>query len=134
MVQLKDEKHSILIVDDDRSYRSILSNVFARSDYRVSTAEDGQAALQLMESLPYDLVITDLQMPNVDGVALIQTLQNRFPQTRVIVMSAYADEDRYRSFLSNLSCRCLPKPFRRLDVLEMASQMLQDGPANAVEE
>ncbi len=126
MVRLT-EKPSILIVDDDRSYRSILKTVFSDGYYSVSTAEDGQAALQRMKAKPVDLVITDLQMPNLDGVSLIQEVKRFYPETGVIVMSAYSDEERYRTFVSHESLPCLPKPFRRAEILDMASGLLDES-------
>ncbi|MDP8244958.1 MAG: response regulator [Candidatus Hinthialibacter antarcticus] len=124
MVNLTD-KHSVLIVDDDRSYRSILQTIFADGSYTVSLAEDGKDALEQLQISPVDLVITDLQMPNLDGVSLIQEVKRYYPATAVIVMSAYTDEERYRTFLSHGSCPYLPKPFRRADVLDMACELLQ---------
>lgn len=129
MVKLND-KHSVLIVDDDQSYRSILQAVFSDGSYTVSTAEDGRDALQRLKTNPVDLVITDLQMPDVDGVSLIQEMKRYYPTTMVIVMSAFADEERYRSFLSDQPIRCLPKPFRRTEVLEMANELLQKARIN----
>lgn len=129
MVQLND-KHTILIVDDDQSYRSILQTIFSDSSYSVSTAENGKDALDLLQSNPVDLVITDLQMPNLDGVSLIQEVKRRYPTTLFIVMSAFAEEERYHSFLSNQLIRCLPKPFRRTDVLDLANELLQHPSMN----
>lgn len=130
MVQLND-RHTILIVDDDQSYRSILQAVFSDgSSYSVSTAEDGRDALQRLQTNPVDLVITDLQMPNLDGVSLIQEVKRRYPSTLFIVMSAFADEERYHSFLSNQPIRCLPKPFRRSEVLDLAKELLHQPSMN----
>ncbi|MBZ0258836.1 response regulator [bacterium] len=129
MVQLN-EKHTILIVDDDQSYRSILQTVFSDGSYSVSTAEDGRDALQRLQINPVDLVITDLQMPNLDGVSLIQEVKRRYPSTLFIVMSAFADEERYHSFLANQPIRCLPKPFRRTEVLDLAKELLHHPSVN----
>lgn len=123
-------KHSVLIVDDDPSYRSILQTIFSDGSYTVSIAIDGRDALQQLQVDPVDLLITDLQMPNVDGVSLVQEVKRHYPATVVIAMSAYTDEERYRTFLSNQPCPYLPKPFRRAEVLEMASALLQQSRAS----
>lgn len=132
MVKL-DDSYSILIVDDDKSYRSILSAVFSDGSYTVSTAEDGQDALNILERNPFDLIITDLQMPKVDGLSLIQAVKSRFPDTRVLVMSAYSDNDQYKTFLNRNNCPCLAKPFRRTEVLNMANSLLTPSLSDRLE-
>lgn len=121
-------KPSILIVDDDRSYRNLLRSAFPGSAYNVSTAEDGNHALQLLETQQqgYDLVITDLQMPNLDGMSLIEVMKSRFPSVPVIVMSAFMEDERYNRLSANERFRCLPKPFRLAEILQVADSLLHE--------
>lgn len=81
---------SILIVEDDADAREILLLVLAEYGFKVTEAEDGRAALKLTESMRPDLVITDIHMPNLDGVGLIKALRKR-PEMRdvpILIFSA----------------------------------------------
>lgn len=130
MARLKPNRRAILIVDDDSSYRSLLSTIFTGSAFEVSTAEDGQDALRILDTgEDYDLIITDLQMPNVDGVSLIEALQDRRPTIPIIVMSAFLEDERYQNMKPSRELSCLMKPFRLAEVLTMARSLLKDSPS-----
>ena len=62
-------KGTILVVDDERSIRVGLNGLLAKEGYEVTTAESGGEALQILNGQPFDLVLTDLRMPGLDGVA-----------------------------------------------------------------
>jgi CheY-like chemotaxis protein len=79
----------ILIVEDDAPSRELLQEMLAAQGFRVQTARDGQEALACLAD-PADLVLTDLQMPRLDGIGLLKTLKARGVPSTVIVMSAYA--------------------------------------------
>ena len=81
-------KHLILIVDDEPGQRQLLRAALER-DYQVVAAADGTEATQLMESRAFDLVITDQQMPGMDGIELIRWTREHAPETPVIVLTAY---------------------------------------------
>lgn len=126
------DSFSILIVDDDRSFRSILKTIFSTDRFSVATAEDGGSALQLIEKQRYDLVITDLQMPEVDGVSLSRILQNRYPNTQIILMTGLTDDERYKQFIESTKLKCLEKPFRRKEVLSIANRLLETQNINSI--
>ena len=69
----------ILIVDDEESIRSILSRYLGMKGYEVVTAKDGMSALDQLKEDPYDLVLTDLKMPNLDGRELLKLMSEQFP-------------------------------------------------------
>lgn len=81
----------ILVVDDDRELRQLLTNFLARHGYRVDAAADGRAMLQLMEVSRFDLVVLDLMLPGEDGLALCRRLRaaSNLP---VIMLTALAEE------------------------------------------
>ena len=66
-------KHKVLVVDDDRAIRMLLTDVLTRAGYEISTAKDGRDALKHFELHKPDLIITDLKMPFVDGYELCRT-------------------------------------------------------------
>ena len=118
-------KFSILIVDDDRSFRSAVQTCFPANEYAVATASDGRDALDRIEAGRFDLVITDLQMPRMDGLTLIEFLCRRFPAMPLIVMTACTEKESYRRFLQNNSVNCLAKPFRKEALLSLAEKLLE---------
>jgi len=82
----------ILVVDDEESMCQYLSILLEKEGYRVTTAKAGSEALRLMEEAPYDAVMTDIQMPKMDGIQLLKGIKGIDPNTPVIIMTAYASE------------------------------------------
>ena len=83
---------NILIVDDDESVRFILQTALEKMlKFAVSTAEDGIAGINAMQNREIDLVITDLNMPRMDGFELIREIRSHFPKVRIIVISGCDD-------------------------------------------
>jgi DNA-binding NtrC family response regulator len=78
---------SILVVDDDDGVRRFLSKALIRLGYEVETASDGELAIQHLKRRSYDLVITDLKMPDLDGRDLLATIQEAGVDTDVLMMS-----------------------------------------------
>jgi DNA-binding NtrC family response regulator len=84
------KKRRILIVDDELSVRKSLQEWFLEDGFDVEIAEDGHAALRIMDSGPFDLFIVDLKMPGMDGVTLQRRIQESDSQATVIILTAYA--------------------------------------------
>ena len=78
---------SILIIDDEEDIRDALQMVLQRAGYDVMVAANGSEAIELQRSEPADLIITDIIMPEKDGVTTIKEIRNEFPGTRVIAIS-----------------------------------------------
>lgn len=79
----------ILVVDDDESLRRVTQVRLQKAGYEVATAEGGGEALQLLQRIPIDLVITDLNMPGINGVALLQRVKAEYPEKIVVLVTAY---------------------------------------------
>jgi two-component system response regulator PilR (NtrC family) len=80
----------ILVVDDDRGMQDVLDIMLSRAGYQVATADDGAAALEIIRKKKFDLVITDLKMPRVDGIDLLKGVKETAPDTAVILLTAFA--------------------------------------------
>ena len=80
---------SILVVDDKDAMRNMLVDTLMEEGHRVDAAEDGAKALDLVRNKSYDLVLTDLKMPNIDGLALLTNIKDIDGDTAVIVMTAF---------------------------------------------
>ena len=82
---------SILSVDDDPNVLAALSRVFRAQGYRVLTAPSGHAGLQILESEPVELVISDMRMPEMDGAKFLEQVRARWPDTIRLLLTGYAD-------------------------------------------
>jgi two-component system, NtrC family, response regulator PilR len=80
----------ILIVDDDQGMREFLEIMLTREGYKVSTANDAGKALTRCQREQFDLIITDLKMPKMDGISFLRKVKDIAPETMVILITAYA--------------------------------------------
>jgi two-component system nitrogen regulation response regulator NtrX len=111
----------ILIVDDEASIRKSLVDVLSFEDYELAVAKDAEDALQQLEVSTFDLVISDIKMPKMDGIELLGAIRAKWPKLLVILMSGHEND---ASKLKTLGAYdFLPKPLdlmHLLDVLETA--------------
>jgi two-component system response regulator PilR (NtrC family) len=80
----------ILVVDDDKGIQDVLEIMLTRAGYQVATADDGASALEFIRKKKFDLVITDLKMPRMDGIDLLKGIKETVPGTAVILLTAFA--------------------------------------------
>jgi len=85
------ETARVLVVDDERAAREGLKKLLEQDGFRVETAESGRHALEVADELSPDVVVTDLKMPEMDGIQLLQALGDRDPDIPVIVVTAFGD-------------------------------------------
>lgn len=111
------KKGRILIVDDEESIRSILSKYLAMLGYFIDTAEDGIKALKKLEEYDYDLVLTDLKMPNLDGRELLRQMADRFPQLPKIVLTGLGTNEDIILAQKSGAYDFLTKPIMDFDIL-----------------
>lgn len=81
---------AVLIIDDDNGVRRMMRLALTKAGHAVMEASDGAAGLALFRRQPADLVITDLYMPNQDGIETIQQLREEFPSSRILAISGGA--------------------------------------------
>lgn len=82
-------KKRILVVDDEPNLRRVLQAALEKAGYSVEIAEDAPHALRVLEESPADLVLTDATMPGMDGLALTREVRTRWPETQVVMMTAF---------------------------------------------
>ena len=80
---------TILIVDDEKNYPLILSAVLQEEGYETLTANSGQEALEILAHSDVDLVLTDMKMPKMDGIELLERVKENDPELPIIMMTAY---------------------------------------------
>ena len=87
------ESKKILIVDDESEMRVALETTLKREKFQLICAEDGKQALEKMEDDDFDLILTDVRMPKVNGLELLRAVKERSPKTQVVMMTAYGTID-----------------------------------------
>ncbi|WP_027187775.1 response regulator [Desulfovibrio cuneatus] len=83
--------NSLLLVDDEAGIRTVLGLLLQDMGYAVTLAESGEAALAMLGAVNPDIVITDIKMPGMDGLALLQAIKQTLPQTEVIMLTGHGD-------------------------------------------
>ena len=116
---------TILVVDDEPAIRQLVATVLGEDGFRVAEAADGAEALQTLAQEPIDAVISDGQMPRVDGPTLIRTLRRRGSPIPVVLMSARGVTSDQPQVL------VLPKPFRLERVRQLVRAALTRRPSGA---
>jgi signal transduction histidine kinase/DNA-binding response OmpR family regulator/GAF domain-containing protein len=115
----------ILVVDDEPQILSLVSRFLERSGYDVQTAAGGARALERLRSTPFALVLSDLKMPNVDGLGILQEVQARYPDTIFILMTAYGTIDSAVSVLRQGAYDYLTKPLDLEDLRSTVARALE---------
>lgn len=80
----------ILIIEDEETLRASLKRVFLRDGYEVETADNAELALEILDKSIYDIVITDIILPGINGIELLKKIKEKFPEQIVIIITAYA--------------------------------------------
>ncbi len=121
----------ILIIDDEPQIRSMLKLMLERDGYEVVEAPDGVEGIRVYRQNPADLIITDLIMPNKDGIGMIIDLKKEFPEVKIIAMSGGGlnKPDGYLKGAKKLGASCtLTKPIDREEMLRVVAAILKNTP------
>jgi excisionase family DNA binding protein len=119
-----DARPRVLVVDDEASIRDLLAKTLALAEYDVDLAPDGRTALERLRIIPYDLLITDLKMPGVDGLTVIREARRLKADLPVIIITGYSTEASAIDALNLGVSGYLTKPFRVPMVLAKAAKAL----------
>ncbi len=114
----------VLVVDDEASIRDLLSKTLALADYDVDVAPDGQVALERMRLFSYDLLITDLKMPGMDGLTVIHEARRLHASLPVIIITGFSTEASAIEAANLGVSGYLTKPFKVPKVLSVAARAL----------
>jgi excisionase family DNA binding protein len=114
----------ILVVDDEEGIRDLLAKTLQLAEYDVDLAEDGRSALERLQLMPYDLLITDLRMPGVDGLTVIREARRLKTDLPVIIITGYSTEATAIEAIDLGVQGYLTKPFRVPRVLNAAAKAL----------
>lgn len=120
------EHPSILVVDDELLIRDLLYDFFSGQGWNISVAENGEKALEIMKSKQVDLVLTDLKMPEMDGLQLTDELKRNHPNIPVVVMTGYPSVDTAVTALRQRVHDYVVKPFNINQLFKTIDSALKD--------
>ena len=118
------DRPRILIVDDEEAVRDLLAKTLTMADYEAETAADGPAALDRLRAAEYDLLITDLKMPGMDGLSVIREARRIRPDLAVIIITGYSTEASAIEAINLGVAGYLTKPFRLPRILATTARAL----------
>ena len=124
------EQKRILIVDDDPDVHNLLKVALREDDREIVSAFDGLEGLELVTQEPWDLVITDVIMPGMDGMALLEQIHQLRPATRVVVMTVANTAENIVAAIRDHAFTWFGKPFTMEAVREMVERALTSHPAD----
>jgi YesN/AraC family two-component response regulator len=120
---------SILIIDDELQIRVMMRRILEKVGYEVYEASDGKEGIRLFRNKPTDLVITDIIMPEKEGLETILDLRHDFPKIKIIAISG-GGKTGLPNFLPAAkkfgAIRTLPKPFGKDDLLKLVKEVLNE--------
>ena len=114
----------MLVVDDEAGIRDLLTKVLALAEYDVDAVPDGRTAVAKLRAAKYDLLITDLKMPGMDGLTLIREARQLSPTLPVVVITAYSSEASAIEAIDLGVLGYLTKPFRIARILATVAKAL----------
>lgn len=117
---------SILIVDDSESVRALLAHTVSNAGHTVTMAENGAAALRAISRNRFDVIVTDIYMPETDGIELLATLRTEGVDSAIIAMSSASGERDLMNVARHLGAtKTLRKPFRPSELLSGIDAILR---------
>ena len=124
---MKREKAKILVVEDNPATRELLREFLSQEGYTVRVARDGKEALLRVRKDNFDLVLTDVKMPRMDGVQLLKELQKIIPHTKVVIVTATADSEIAVKVMKLGAYDYITKPFCLDSILQKVEKALGDS-------
>jgi len=118
----------ILVVDDEANHARVMSIGLRIEGFEVETAEDADGAMTQLGKAEFDVAIVDLMMPGTNGIQLARMVRERYPQTRVVLTSAYHLSERQLVRADCGAVGFVPKPFDLSELARFLRTKMGDGP------
>ncbi|MCL6584626.1 MAG: response regulator [bacterium] len=119
------EKNRILVVDDNINMCITLQDILLDDGYDVLISDNGQEALELIEQQEPHLIITDMRMPNIDGLELLQIVKGKHPKIEIIIMTALGEVDSYLKAMKIGAFEYITKPINPKILKSIISKILK---------
>ena len=114
----------ILVAEDDESVRTFVTRALELRGFEVTAAQDGLQALECLKEGPFDLLVTDIVMPGLDGIGLALKVTRDYPELPVLLMTGYSAERQRAHNLDELIAEVVVKPFTLKQICEAAEAAL----------
>jgi DNA-binding NtrC family response regulator len=111
----------ILVIDDEDIVRISVSRALAPEGYEIKTVKDGSEGMKQLEQEEFDLVLTDLKMPNMDGIEVLSNIKNRWPKTDVVIVTGYQTVETAVKAIKLGAADYIEKPFTPDSLIAMVS-------------
>ncbi len=125
----------IMVVDDNEGLRKAIGKLLSLSGHEVALTQDGAVALDQLRGNPVDLVLTDIYMPEMDGIEFLDHVRRTCPDTRIVAMSAGGSTPAH-SLLTDArllgAVDVISKPFSDTELVDFVERALEDPPAGSV--
>lgn len=120
----------VLVIEDEPTVAQMMVDLLELDGYAVDTAANGLVALQKISERVYDVILSDLRMPELDGVGLYRALERAHPGllARLIFITGSMEQPEYRSFLAGNPAPVIAKPFNVVDVQDAIQQVVAARP------
>lgn len=117
----------ILVVDDEENTRLGLSKLLNQEGFVVDIAANGSEALEILRRQRFNLVISDINMPDMNGIAFLREISRRFPSTNVIMITAYGGVESYLEAMNLGALEYLHKPVRLDELRSVMKKVFSSG-------
>jgi CheY-like chemotaxis protein/anti-sigma regulatory factor (Ser/Thr protein kinase) len=124
---------TVLLAEDNKPSREIYTAVLDKAGYHVIGVADGQAALEVLQTRPIDVLVTDVYMPGMSGIQLLEQARKLNPELRAIVMTGEKTSENVIGALRNRACEFLLKPFAIDELLEAVNSVMSRDLASQIE-
>ncbi len=114
----------ILVAEDDKAVREFVKRALSHRGHDVTAVDDGSQALEALREQEFDLLLADVVMPEMDGIALAQKVSRDRPDLPILLMSGYAAERQRAHGLDVLNHRVIPKPFTLKQICDATDGLL----------
>jgi len=120
----KDLKHHILVIDDELSMREVLEMLLRKNGYRVTCADSGLVAIEVLKKKRFDLLLLDIRLGDIDGIEVLKTAKGNDADVIVIMISAHASAETAVDAMNAGAYDYVPKPFNNDELLSTIAKAL----------
>ena len=126
-ITVPQEYRRILVVDDEENARVALSKILTHDGYEVSSAGNGLEALNFLRSNDVELIITDLNMPEMNGLMFLRELNRSYPTSKVIMITAYGEVESYLEAITLGAFEYINKPVKYDDLKKVIDKISKEA-------
>ena len=119
------ERARVLVVDDEKVIAQLIADMLSGEGYEVDTARDGVVALSRLDERRYDAVLSDLRMPELDGLGLFREIESRHPDVlrRFMFIAGTSEHTDYHGFIDEVKVPVLTKPFDMMELFRLVREL-----------